>query len=198
VIEFASYSPAPRPLDELAEPVLDRPRIIEVPELVPPPPALGGILIEPVEEPETERRPGFEIPLRAAPMSRRMAAAGIDAALVVSAIATFAYIFFRITAAVPPPAKMAGIGVFLVGLAWSAYQYLLLVHTGDTPGLRLAKLELHRFDGSPVPRRTRRWRVLASMLSGVSLGLGYAWCLLDEDELCWHDRITRTYMAPRK
>jgi uncharacterized RDD family membrane protein YckC len=198
VIEFASYSPAPRPLDELAEPVFDRPRIIEVPELVPPPPALGGILIEPAEEPETERRPGFEIPLRAARMSRRVAAAGIDAALVVAAIAGFAYIFFRITAVVPPPAKMAGIGVFLVGLAWSAYQYLLLVHTGDTPGLRLAKLELHRFDDSPVPRGIRRWRVLASMLSGVSLGLGYAWCLLDEDELCWHDRITRTYMAPRK
>ena len=198
VIEFASYSPAPRPLDELAEPVRDRPRIIEAPELVPPPPALGGILIEPVDEPANERRPGFEIPLRAAPMSRRVAAAGIDAALVVSAIAAFAYIFFRIAAEVPPPSKMAGIGVFLIGLAWSAYQYLLLVHTGDTPGLRLAKLELHRFDGSPVPRRIRRWRVLASMLSGVSLGLGYAWCLLDEDELCWHDRITRTYMAPRK
>jgi len=198
VIEFASYNPAPRPLDELAEPVVDRPRIMEAPELVPPPPALGGILIEPVEEPANERRPGFEIPLRAAPMSHRAAAAGIDAALVMSAIAAFAYIFFRITAVVPPPVKMAGIGVFLIGLAWSAYQYLLLVHTGDTPGLRLAKLELHRFDGSPVPRRIRRWRVLASVLSGVSLGLGYAWCLLDEDQLCWHDRITRTYMAPRK
>ena len=198
VIEFASYSPAPRPLDELAEPVLDRPRIIEAPELVPPPPALGGILIEPAEEPAYERRPGFEIPLRAAPMARRIAAAAVDATLVMSAIVGFAYIFFRITTVVPPLGKAAGIGVFLIGLAWSAYQYLLLVHTGATPGLKLARLELHRFDGSPVPRRIRRWRVLASVLSGVSLGLGYAWCLLDEDELCWHDRITRTYMAPRK
>jgi hypothetical protein len=198
VIEFASYSPAPRPLDELAEPVLDRPRIIEAPELVPPAPALGGILIEPVEEPAHERRPGFEIPLRAAPMTRRVAAAAVDATLVMSAIAAFAYIFFRITAVVPPPGKLAGTGAFFIGLAWSAYQYLLLVHTGTTPGLKLARLELHRFDGDPVPRRIRRWRVLASVLSGVSLGLGYAWCLLDEDELCWHDRITRTYMAPRK
>jgi uncharacterized RDD family membrane protein YckC len=198
VIEFASYSPAPRPLDELAEPVFDRPRIIEAPELVPPPPALGGIMIEPEEEPANERRPGFEIPLRAAPMSRRVAAAAVDAALVMSAIAAFAYIFFKITAVAPPPAKIAGLGVFFIGLAWSAYQYLLLVHTGQTPGLKLAKLELHRFDGSPVPRQIRRWRVLASVLSGVSLGLGYAWCLLDEDQLCWHDRITRTYMAPRK
>jgi uncharacterized RDD family membrane protein YckC len=198
VIEFVSYSPAPRSLDELAEPVLDRPRIIEVPELVPPPPALGGILIEPVEEPVNERRPGFEIPLRAAPMARRVAAAAIDATLVISAFAAFAYIFLRLTTEIPPLPKVAGMAVLLMGLLWSAYQYLLLVYSGATPGLKLARLELHRFDGSPVPRRIRRWRVLTSVLSGVSLGLGYAWCLLDEDELCWHDRITRTYMAPRK
>jgi uncharacterized RDD family membrane protein YckC len=198
VIEFASYSAAPRPFDELAEPVFDRPRIIEAPELVPPPPALGGISIEPVEEAANERRPGFEIPLRAAPMGRRVAAAGIDAALVIMAIAGFAYVFFRITAEVPSPARVSGTAFFLAGAFWSAYQYLLLVYAGTTPGLKLAKLELQRFDGDPVPRGIRRWRVLASVLSGVSLGLGYAWCLLDEDQLCWHDRITRTYMAPRK
>jgi len=178
--------------------VLDRPRIIEAPELVPPPPALGGISIEPVEEPENERRLGFEIPLRAAPMERRIAAAGIDALLVISAIAAFAGIFFKITNVVPPPAKAAGTAVLLIAALWSAYQYLLLVYSGSTPGLKLARLELQMFDGEAVPRRTRRWRVLASVLSGVSLGLGYAWCFLDEDELCWHDRITRTYMAPKK
>ena len=198
VIEFASYNPAPRSPDELAEPVLDRPRIIETPDLVPPPPALGGILIEPVEEPASERRPGFEIPLQAAPMARRMAASAIDAALVLSAFAAFVFIFFRITAELPPLSKIPGTGVLLIGLLWSAYQYLLLVYSGATPGLKLAKLELHRFDGSPVPLRIRRWRVLTSVLSGLSLGLGYAWCFLDEDGLCWHDRITRTYMAPKK
>jgi uncharacterized RDD family membrane protein YckC len=198
VIEFASYMPAPRALDELAEPVMDRPRIIDTPELTPPPPALGGILIEPVEEPANERRPGFEIPLQAAPMSRRMAATAIDAALVLSAFAAFAYLFFRINAELPPLTKIASAGVLLIGLLWTAYQYLLLVYSGTTPGLKLAKLELHRFDGSQVPLRVRRWRVLTSVLSGLSLGLGYAWCFLDEDRLCWHDRITRTYMAPRK
>src|SRR5882724_183391 len=198
VIEFASYSVPPRPFDELAEPVFDRPRIIEAPELVPPPPALGGISIERVEEPANERRPGFEIPLRTAPMGRRLAAAGIDATLVMGAIAAFTYIFFKITAEMPSLAKLAGTAFFPAGAFWCAYQYLLLVYSGATPGLKLAKLELQRFDGDPVPRRLRQWRVLASVLSGISLGLGYAWCLLDEDELCWHDRITRTYMAPRK
>jgi hypothetical protein len=47
-------------------------------------------------------------------------------------------------------------------------------------------------------RRLRRWRVLASYLGAVSLGMGYAWVLLDEDSLCWHDRITHTYLAPNK
>jgi uncharacterized RDD family membrane protein YckC len=198
VIDFASYSAPPRPIDELAEPVFDRPRIIEAPELLLPPPALGGISIEPAEEPANDRRPGFEIPLQAAPMGRRVAAAGIDAVLVVAAITAFSYIFFRITGEVPSPAKVAVTASLLAGVFWCAYQYLLLVYSGITPGLKLARLELQRFDGDPVPRNIRRWRVLASVLSGVSLGLGYAWCLLDEDELCWHDRITRTYMAPKK
>jgi hypothetical protein len=28
--------------------------------------------------------------------------------------------------------------------------------------------------------------------------MGYAWLFLDEDSLCWHDRITHTYLAPKK
>ena len=62
ILEFPR-SAAPPPVfppavfDELAEPVVDRPRILEVPELELPPPALGGILMDPVAEPEKERRP---------------------------------------------------------------------------------------------------------------------------------------------
>ena len=132
-----------------------------------------------------------------APMPRRLMAGAIDALFVVSAFVVFAYLFFRITAVVPPLQQVVGISTALIGVFWMAYQYLLLVYTGSTPGLKLAKLHLSRFDGSAVPRTIRRWRVLASVLSGLSLVLGYAWCFLDEDELCWHDRITRTYMAPR-
>jgi hypothetical protein len=53
-------------------------------------------------------------------------------------------------------------------------------------------LRITKFDGSGVRRRTRRWRVLASFLSAFAAGLGYLWCFLDQDSLCWHDRITRT------
>jgi uncharacterized RDD family membrane protein YckC len=194
VIEF------PRPAigaDELAEPVIDRPRIVEAPELLPPPPAMGGILIEEQRETEPERRPGFDFPLQSATLNRRVAAGLFDASLVMAALVLFAYVFLRINGGMPPLRLGAVLASCLLVILWPAYQYAFLVYCGKTPGLWAAKLHLASFNGQPAARSLRRWRVLASVLSLVSLGLGYAWCLLDEDQLSWHDRITRTHLAPR-
>jgi uncharacterized RDD family membrane protein YckC len=195
VIEFPRALPAPVPRDELAEPVVDRPRILDVPESLPAPPAMGGILIEPRTEPQPERRPGFDIPLRSAQLRRRVWAAAVDGLLVGIGVAAFACIFLRFATVVPPWRTDVELIAALFGLLWPAYQCFLLVYCGTTPGLRLAGLGVRRFDGGPVPRKLRKWRVLASMLSAISLGLGYAWCFLDEDQLSWHDRITRTHLA---
>ena len=199
ILEFPrSWTPPPAPLDELAEPVIDRPRILEAPELVPPLPALGGITIEPVARPAAEKRPGIDIPLQSASLRRRIFAAAVDIAIIVTACFLFGFIFWKMTAIRPPRIQILGLAAGLAGIFWATYQYLLLVYAGTTPGLRLAKLELARFDGTPAARRLRRWRVLASFLSAGSLGLGYLWAFLDEDVLCWHDRITHTYLAPRR
>jgi len=199
IIEFPrSWTPAPPPIDELAEPVISRPRILEAPEVVPPPPALGGITIEPVQRPEFEKRPGIDIPLQSAPLGRRILSAVIDDVIVAAACLLFGFIFWKMTALRPPQTQILAIAVGLTGVFWAVYQYLLIVYAGTTPGLRLAHLELARFDGGTTGRRLRRWRVLASFLSAVSLGMGYAWVFLDEDALCWHDRITHTYLAPKK
>jgi uncharacterized RDD family membrane protein YckC len=197
IIEFPRSYTAPVRLDELADPVIDRPRIVEAPEVLPPPPAMGGILMAPEETKEPERRPGFEMPLQSAPLGRRFFAAAIDLAIVALAGATFVTILERL--GMPPltPVRMAEGAIVLTAALWTIYQYMLFVYNGSTPGLRAARLQLRRFDGRPVPRRVRRWRVLASVLSGLSLGMGYAWCLLDEDALCWHDRITHTYLEPK-
>jgi len=197
LLEFPRVSPPVLPpRDELAEPVFDQPRILEVPEVLPPPPALGGILIEPEEDVANARRPGFELPLQAAPMSRRVLASAVDGLIVTAAVALFAYTFYRVTSNIPPVRQIVLIAATLAGVFGAGYQYLLLVYAGTTPGLKLARLRLSRFDGSPVPQSLRRWRVVASALAGCSLALGYAWCFFDEDQLCWHDRITQTYMAP--
>jgi hypothetical protein len=198
IIEFPrSWTPPPVPLDQLAEPVMTRPRILEAPELVPPPPALGGITIEPVQQPELEKRPGIDVPLQSAPLGRRIFSAVVDDLIIAAACALFGYIFLKLTANRPPRLEMVGFLAGLAGAFWAGYQYLLMIYAGTTPGLRLARLELSRFNGSPAGRNLRRWRVLASYLSAISLGMGYGWVFLDEDSLCWHDRITHTYLAPK-
>jgi uncharacterized RDD family membrane protein YckC len=126
-----------------------------------------------------------------------MAAAAIDGLIILLATALFGLIFWKLTAVRPPLSQLLGLAVAVPLILWAAYQYLSLVYAATTPGLRLAGLELARFDGTRANRRLRRWRVLASYLAAVSLGMGYVWVFLDEDALCWHDRITHTYLAPR-
>jgi uncharacterized RDD family membrane protein YckC len=198
IIEFPrSWTPTPPPPDQLAEPVIDTPRILEAPEVVPPPPALGGITIEPAALPKTEKRPGIDVPLEGAHAARRVIGTAIDAFVIAAACALFGFIFWKMTAIRPPRLQFVGLAAGLSALFWAAYQYLLIVYAGATPGLRMAGLRLARFDGTPANRRLRRWRVLASFLSAASLGMGYAWVFLDEDALCWHDRITHTYLAAK-
>jgi uncharacterized RDD family membrane protein YckC len=197
ILEFPRFVPPTTSPDELAEAVIDRPRILEAPELTPPPPALGGITIEAAQQAEVEKRPGIDIPLQAAPLARRVIAAGADALIVAAASVLSGVIFWRVVGLRPPHGQILGLAGGVPCALWAAYQYLLLVYSAGTPGLRLAGLELVRFDGSPTNRSQRRWRVFASYLSAISLALGYAWVFLDEDALCWHDRITHTFLAPK-
>jgi uncharacterized RDD family membrane protein YckC len=197
VIEFPrSWTPPAPPVDQLAEPVMRYPRILEAPEVAPPPPALGGITIETAGQPEIERRPGIDFPLQSASLPRRLTAAAIDGAIIMAACFVFGLIFWKMTALRPPTLQAVEIVAGLATSLWAAYHYLLIVYAGTSPGLCLTRLALSRFDGTPANRRSRRWRVLASFLSVFSLGMGYAWVFLDEDSLCWHDRITQTYLAP--
>jgi hypothetical protein len=200
IIEFprSAWAPPPPPPDQLAEPVSDKPRILEVPEVAPPPPALGGISIEPTQIQEIEKTPGIDFPLQSAPLGRRLIACCLDGLLVAVASALFGFIFWKVAAVRPPQLQLYSLAGAVLFVFWTGYQYLLIVYSATTPGLRAVGLQLTRFDGAPTTRSLRRWRLLASYLSALSLGMGYAWVFLDEDSLCWHDRITHTFLSPAK
>jgi uncharacterized RDD family membrane protein YckC len=196
IIEFprqAMPPVTPPSIEELADPVMDRPRILEVPEEVATAAPLAGISVAP----EEERAPAveFELPLQVAPMSQRAFAGLVDALIVLVGAAVFVMVVLK--AGLPMPQAKAG---FLLAMAapcvfWAIYQYLFLVYAGTTPGMQMARLRLVTFDGVPARRHVRRGRSVAIVLSTLSLGLGLFWALLDEDTLCWHDRITRTYVV---
>jgi uncharacterized RDD family membrane protein YckC len=196
IIEFPRHvmlPVMPPSIEELAESIMDRPRILEAPEEVDTASPLSDISVAPEQEqyPAVE----FELPLQVAPMSRRVFAGLVDALIVLLGAAVFVWIVLK--AGVPMPPAKAG---FLFAMAascvfWVIYQYLFLVYAGITPGMQIARLRLITFDGGPVRRQARRGRSVAMALSTLSLGLGLIWALLDEDTLCWHDRITRTYVV---
>ena len=181
---------------ELAEPVLDAPRILDAPE---PPPVQMELLptfddIQ-LEEAETNgNRHGLELPPHPAPLSYRIFAGLIDLTIVLVASAIFATGFVMFGRGLPQP-KSVLLCVFMVcGNLWLIYEYLFLVYSVGTPGMQLAGLELCTFRGDPVSLALRRWRALASMLSALAAGLGFIWAFVDEDTLGWHDRITQTYV----
>jgi uncharacterized RDD family membrane protein YckC len=197
---------------DLADPVFDRdrPRILEAPEILPPPPALGGMLIEPAQQAMPDQRADLPSLSGSASIAQRALAALVDGAILATSLAAFTAIFVRLNPALNELrwnnarglvlVLAAALGVVAI-LLWAAYEFLFVVYTGSTPGLRATGLRLARFDGSPLNRRIRRWRALASLLSAISAGLGYFWCILDQNGLCWHDRITRTHVqsaAPKE
>jgi len=196
VIEFPRSAAVPvYHCNELAEPIFERPRIVEAPEILPPPPALGGMLLEATRDREPDRRASADLIPSSASLPRRMLAGLLDGLVLAAALAGFGAIFVWVNPQRPPIPVLAMAVLVVAVLLWAAYEFLFMVYTGSTPGLRLARLRLVRFDGSSAQRQVRRWRVLASYLSAFSLGLGYLWSILDEDGLCWHDRITRTHFS---
>ena len=225
VIEFPRSAAIPVfRRDELADPVFDedRPRIVEAPEILLLPPALGGMTIEPaVQEPAGERV-NFPTAVPSASIAQRALAALVDGVILAIGLAGFVAIVLRLNPSLelslgpvrgllPMLAGAKSAGSILAGsplawptlalalgliavLLWAVYQFWFVVCIGSTLGLRAVGLHLATFDGSPLHRRARLWRVLASFLCVFSGGLGYLWCFLDQDGLCWHDRITRSHL----
>jgi uncharacterized RDD family membrane protein YckC len=202
LIEFPRFAAIPVfHANTLADPIFDPPRIVEAPEILPPPPALGGMLMEAVEKEAIDPR-ADDSPAASASIARRALAVLVDAAILALTTTAIVAIFLYVNPSMnivrgPLPLLAAALAVLTVML-WVAYEYSFVVYSGSTPGLRIARLRLATFEGSPLNRRARRWRVLTSFLSAFSAGLGYLWCLLDQNALCWHDRITRTHLQIAK
>lgn len=191
---------APRYFEELAEAILDKPRILDAEE--PSGLLFGGepmpsITLEPkAEELVAERDCG---PAGAmAPLGLRAVAAVADSLLLMTASALFGLIFLRLAGAAPRTRLALVLALVVPAMLWAMYQYLFLVYAAATPGMRLAGLQVVTFDGEPARRRLRRWRALALVVSCMSLGLGFFWAAIDDYGLCWHDRITRTCVRSSK
>jgi uncharacterized RDD family membrane protein YckC len=184
--------------EELAEPVIESPRILEAPPENVAPPEFGGISLAPITM--EEHAGGVELEpshLRVAARGLRIFAGLVDAFVVLAATATFAAVFLQMAGPAPHTRLALALAVIVPGFFWAVYHYLFLVYGRGTPGMGLADLRLSTFDGGRATVEQRRSRAFALLLSCISVGFGFAWALLDPDGLCWHDKITGTYLTQR-
>jgi uncharacterized RDD family membrane protein YckC len=92
------------------------------------------------------------------------------------------------------PSQIAMIAAVACVFLAVLYQALFFWFSESTPGMRCARIALCTFDDENPTRRAVRRRLGAMLLSAFPLGLGFAWAMLDEQRLTWHDRLTRMYL----
>lgn len=140
-----------------------------------------------------EDRGLMSVPLQAASIDRRLMAMAVDFCLVSGAFLAFLFVFALSTPHLPT-GKTAIVlcGVVYVAL-WMLYQLLFFTFSDKTAGMYYARIALCTFDDENPTRRALRRRIAAWWISAFPLGLGFAWAMLDEDNLSWHDRMCRIY-----
>lgn len=189
---------APQPSrDELAEPMSRRPRILEVPEDIMP--AVQGSLFPEIrldadeQEWSSHREPKIEVPLQVARVAERLIASLADMGVVMAAGLLFAGMAWHTLPEIPhtKPFFMTLGAVTL--LLWTVYQHLFLLYAGRTPGMSMTGIRLSTFDGQVPEWKQRASRAHFMFISFAAVSLGFLWALVDEDKLCWHDRISQTF-----
>ena len=131
----------------------------------------------------------------ALPVHRLMAAA-VDASMIAIAAGAFAAIFYLSGARIAFTPQTALLMVGVIAVIALFYRVLWALGNGDTPGMHFAGLRLVNFDGRAPGREQRGIRQAASVLSLLSAGLGLVWALVDEENLTWHDHISKTFPTP--
>ena len=138
----------------------------------------------------------FTLQPQVAPMERRLMAAAVDVICVGAATAAFVAVAVEIAGQrvemMPKPLAFGSLAAVFVML-FAAYQVLFFSLSGDTAGMRYARISLCTFGDRNPTRKEMRRRVFATLLAACPVAIGLAWSFLDDEGLGWHDRMSRMY-----
>ena len=136
-----------------------------------------------------------------APLPARIMAGVFDALVMVGAFGLMALAYAVMTrnlGANPLPESALGWAIYgALALAVTVfYRSLFILAGADSPGMRWAGLRLVTFEGDAPTVRDRFLRVAWGAFSTLPLGLGLFWALLDQEQLTWHDLLSKTFPSP--
>ncbi len=128
----------------------------------------------------------------AAPIHRLLASA-LDASMILIAFGIFSSIFYYFAGAL----IWDSLTILVFGAAFSLialfYGLIWAMSARETAGMNWTHLRLVNFDGFAPDGRSRAMRVAGGWLSFCSGTIGLWWALVDEENLTWHDHMSKTF-----
>lgn len=163
-------------------------------------PEWQGLLLDPakirVHAAPAAAQHHFTLQPQTAPLELRLMAAGVDGCCIGAAFLGFATIVARLSGPNLRALSLPLLGVTVAGVLLALfviYQMLFFSLAEATPGMRYARIALCTFSDANPSRKAMRRRVLSMLLVACPLGIGLAWCFLDDQRLGWHDRMSKMY-----
>ncbi len=88
---------------------------------------------------------------------------------------------------------LVAIGFPILYFVW----FLILLREGLTPGKRMLGLRVVRPDSGEIPGFGAMFvrEIVGRFVSGLFLGIGYFWAIIDRNGQAWHDKIARTVVV---
>jgi len=119
----------------------------------------------------------------------------IDAACLLFACGSFLALFGSLGGHFAMSKLNAAVYAASFAIVYLQYFALFTVFGGTTPGMMIRGLRVVDFSGEEPTPKQLLLRAAGYMLSAGTFFLGFLWVQWDEDELTWHDRISRTYLS---
>jgi uncharacterized RDD family membrane protein YckC len=130
-----------------------------------------------------------------APIEERRLSGLIDAACLLFACGGFLALFGSLGGQFAFSKLNAAVYATAFAIVYLQYFALFTVFGGTTLGMMLRGLRVVDLSGEEPSPRQLMLRAAGYMLSAGTFFLGFVWVQWDEDELTWHDRISRTYLS---
>jgi uncharacterized RDD family membrane protein YckC len=128
-------------------------------------------------------------------MDERRLAALIDFCCLLFAYGGFLMLFGSLGGEFTLSKLSAAVYASTFAIVYLQYFALFTVFGGTTPGMMMRSLEVVSFSGEPPTPRQMLLRTAGYILSAGTFFLGFFWAMWDEDELTWHDRLSRTHLS---
>lgn len=139
---------------------------------------------------KTSQKPGL-VKVTAPGFLRRLAAISYDFMLLLAVLFLATVIALPINGGEAFTSHQPLYPLYLLSVSFVFYGWFW-THGGQTLGMRAWKIKLINDQTGAVTWSQAAIRFVVAIVSWLCVGLGFFWCLFNQQRLCWHDSLSKT------